>query len=323
MTGELPLVSVVVLNWNAAEATLACLAALDRQTYRSFRTIVVDNGSAEELLTPLLASEGPFELIRHARNLGFTGGVNAGIRHALAGGADYVWLLNNDAQPLPDALATMLEMVQAAPGIGLASPMIRNADAGDEIEFCGGLWDGRAFHIASDPAVAWGWSETQPDRIWLTGTALLIDRRLVEAVGLFDERFFAYWEDNDYSVRSLAAGFRNVMIPEAIVRHWSGRPNADPRSKPPHYFYYMARNEILFFRKHLGVRHALKPLVWAMHRQFRLARRLRGYPDAADAVLRGVRDGWRGRGGAYRYGQDRPGRSGWGAVRWLLFRNFP
>lgn len=285
----------MVLNWNKAARTAACVAALARQT-RHLTVVVVDNGSDGAALGELGRC---CVVLRNERNLGFTGGVNAGIRRALADGAKFVWLLNNDAEAAPDALERMLAAVAADPRIGLASPLIRNGDAGDAIEFCGGLRQGNDFLTTADPITYARWSDTAPDRIWLVGTALLVRRRLIEAIGLFDERFFAYWEDNDYSVRSHAAGFRNVVVPDAVVRHWSGNPLADAGSKPVHYYYYMARNEMLFLRKHLGLGEIGRPLLWAIDRQFRLLGRLRAYPAAADAVLAGLWDGFRGRGGAY------------------------
>jgi GT2 family glycosyltransferase len=299
MSGRGPLVAVVILNWNKAQQTAACVAALHLQSHRNLCVILVDNGSLLGSLGPLEAIGTPVVLLHNGRNLGFTGGVNVGIIRALAEGADYVWLLNNDAEPAPDVLEAMLRVVSADGGIGLASPMIRNADAGDAVEFCGGLREGDTFRTTDDPATYEAWSEAYPDRIWLVGTALLLRRRLVETIGLFDQRFFAYWEDNDYSVRSLAAGFRNVVIPEAVVRHWSGCPTIDPGSKPPHYYYYMARNEILFIRKHVGWKQAVRPLVWAVDRQFRQIDRLNGYPTAIDAVLAGLWDGLRGQGGMF------------------------
>lgn len=299
MTGEAALVFIVILNWNKAQQSAACIVALQSQTHRNFRIIVVDNGSIEGSLAPLRDLGHPFTLLCSENNRGFTGGVNLGIRQAMTDGAEYVWLLNNDAEPAPNALEAMLSVVALDQRIGLASPLIRNADAADEIEFCGGLWDGTAFHVTDNLATYQTWSEMGPERIWLVGTALLLRRRVIETIGLFDETFFAYWEDNDYSVRSMRAGFRNVLVPDAVVRHWSGRPKTDPVTKPAHYYYYMSRNEILFIRKQYNPRQMMKPLLWAMQRQFKKIDRLRSYPAAVDAVLGGLWDGLRRRGGPY------------------------
>lgn len=303
MTKPPPLVAAVVLNWNKAGESAHCVVALRGQTHPNLRVIVVDNGSPEDSLGPLHDLDAPFLLLRNGANLGFTGGVNTGIRRALSEGADFIWLVNNDAAPAPDALELMLRSFQADAGIGLASPTIRNGDAGDEVEFCGGLWEAGAFHTTDDAATYEHWRETRPRQIWLVGTALLLRRELVEAVGLFDDRFFAYWEDNDYSVRSIRAGYRNVVVPGAVVRHWSGLPKTDPGTKPPHYYYYMARNEIVFLRKHVPLRESLKPMAWAISRQAKQIKRLHAFPGSVDAVLCGLCDGLCGRGGAYHPGR--------------------
>lgn len=302
--GTSPFVAAVVLNWNKARESADCVRALHGQTHPNLRVIVVDNGSPEDSLGPLQNLDLPFLLLRNGANLGFTGGVNAGMERALAEGADFIWLVNNDAVPAPDALELMLRAFEADAGIGLASPTIRNGDAGDAVEFCGGLWDAGVFHATDDAATYERWRETRPGQIWLVGTALLLRRELVEAVGPFDDRFFAYWEDNDYSVRSIRAGYRNVVVPGAVVRHWSGNPKADPGAKPPHYHYYMARNEIMFLRKHVPLRKSLKLMAWAISRQSKRMKRLHAFPGSVDAILRGLCDGLRGRGGAYH-----PGRS--------------
>lgn len=299
MTSQ-PLVAVVVLNWNKAPDTAYCVQALLGQGHGDLRVIVVDNGSEHGSLGPIEALPPSVLLLRNDRNLGFAGGVNVGVTRAVGDGADYVWLMNNDAIPNPDALARCLAAMAADPGVGLVSPVILNADAGDEVEFCGGTWNGVAFQTTADLALSREWHEHSPDRAWLVGTALLIDRRVVEAIGFFDEDLFAYWEDNDYCVRAIRAGFRCAVARDAVVRHWSGRPKTHPGLKPLHYHYYMARNELLFLRKTLARRDRPRPLLWAIDRQFRKIGQLQAYPDAIDAILGGLWDGIRGRGGPYR-----------------------
>lgn len=298
-----PLVAVVILNWNKAGQTAACVRAVAQQTHAPLTILVVDNGSAAGSLGPLEQLDVPLTLIRNPENRGFTGGVNIGITRGMATGADYVWLLNNDALPEPDTLARLVAAMQANPRIGLASPVIRNADANDEVEFCGGLWDGRRTHPTNEPATYLDWAARQPRGIWLVGTALLLRRGLIDAIGLFDERFFAYWEDVDYSLRGQAAGYTNVVVLDAVVRHASGAPMTDLASKPPHYYYYMARNEMLFLRKHLGWRGGARAMWWALHQHLRRVHQLGAYPAAADAIFYGLRDGLVTRTGEYPAGR--------------------
>ncbi|MEA2738398.1 MAG: hypothetical protein QOH05_1705, partial [Acetobacteraceae bacterium] len=203
MTEAPPRVDIILLNWNKSALTLACVASLQARTYANARILVVDNGSVEQDVAALQAAEGPFKLVRNQHNLGFTGGVNVGIAQAMADGAAYIWLLNNDAVPTPDTLARLVAAAEADPRVGLASPVIQHMDGDDSIDTCCGLVHSAPlnFERTADPSMAADWMRTDPGRIWLVGTALLVRRSLIEKIGGFDDRFFAYWEDNDYSLR--------------------------------------------------------------------------------------------------------------------------
>ena len=306
MIQGMPSVIAIVLNWNKPRETLACINALSQQYYSNFNIIVVDNGSADEQLSLPCQSPVRLTLLRSAVNLGFAGGVNIGINRALSEGADYVWLVNNDAMPNVDVLSRLIMAMKSDTRVGLASPMILNADAEDEVEFCGGLWTDNVFQTTNDLSTYRQWYETVPDQIWLVGTALLLSRSIIETIGLFNEKLFAYWEDNDYSVRCIRAGFRNIVVTEASVRHWSGRPQAAPEIKPTHYHYYMARNEILFIQDNIALARRIKPLIWAVKKQLRKMSHLKMPQEAINAISIGLWDGFRSHGGAFRAGRRPP-----------------
>ena len=114
-----PSVWIVVLNWRDAEATAACLASVGAPDYRNFRVLVIDSASRDEPDAQFVGMAGigviPVEVIRSPTNLGFTGGVNLGIRQAISGNADYVWLLNSDATLEPETLSRLVATAQADP----------------------------------------------------------------------------------------------------------------------------------------------------------------------------------------------------------------
>jgi len=294
-----PLVAVVILNWNKAEETAACVETVAQQTYPRVLTLVVDNCSAAGSLGPLEALTVPFELIRNRQNLGFTGGVNTGIARAMAAEADYVWLLNNDATPTTDVLASLVETMQADPRIGMASPVVRNADADGAVQFCGGFWDGRWAQATTDLTVYRTWAAQHPERIWLTGTALLIRRALIEVIGRFDDRFFAYWEDVDYSVRAMVAGYHNVIVTHAEVRHAPTNSPTMLSGRPPYASYYMVRNEWFLIRKHVGWWAGRRTLYWVVRRALASALGQKDDPALVDANFLGLRDGLIRRYGPY------------------------
>jgi GT2 family glycosyltransferase len=173
----------------------------------------------------------------------------------------------------------------------MASPVIRNAGADSEVQFCGGFWDGCWAEGTADLAIYRAWAAQHPERIWLSGTALLIRRALIEAIGRFDDRFFAYWEDVDYSVRAIAAGYRNVIVTHAEVYHAPIKSQTALSGRPPHASYYMVRNELLFTRRHVGWWAGRRPLYWAVRRALANALGQKDEPALVDANFLGLRDG--------------------------------
>lgn len=286
--------AVIILNWNKAGLTRDCVRVAQQSTRTRMQWIVVDNGSEP----PLDGLPEGTVLIRNPKNLGFAGGANTGMRYAFSHGAEFAILLNNDAEPLPDALDALLGACKADPNIGLASPVILNSDLDGKIDWCGGRWTSFGYESTSDPEEGMRWHAERPDRIWLVGTALLVSRRLVERIGYLDEKLFAYWEDNDISRRSAAEGFRNVVVPDAHVRHHGGSFQGQIRDRPPYYFYYMARNELLLARK-MGELRNLRATYWALHRFRLLHTRLASQKSCQRALGKGVLHGLLGIGGQY------------------------
>ena len=113
-----PSISIVVLNWNGRDDTLACLESVERISYPNFRVIVVDNGSADNSVAAIRAAFPKVELIETHANLGFSGGNNVGIKRALEHGADYVLLLNNDTVVDPGLLDAFAATAKRLPDAG-------------------------------------------------------------------------------------------------------------------------------------------------------------------------------------------------------------
>jgi len=295
-----PRVAVIILNWNDGAATLDCLAALDTTDYPNRTTIVVDNASTDGSAQQA-ANVASAKVLFNTTNLGFTGGVNTGIRHAMAAGADYIRLLNNDAVPRPDVLSKLVAAAEADPRIGLVSPVFHDPQQPDVPEVCLARFDPASRYATqtADPAVAQDWQDRHPDQVLLLGTALLIRRSLIEAIGVFDPSFFAYVEDVDYSLRSLAAGFRNVMVPDGVVLHAFKRPMSDPAGVPAYLHYFITRNYLLLWRKLSGPVLMRKAALWYLRQRVMQLVRMHGHRAAADALLAGLWDGIRGIGGPY------------------------
>ena len=306
--GPAPLVLIVLLNWNSLEETRTAVASLFRTDYPNFHILIVDNGSQDGSPSELRKLVGErVELLESPVNTGYTGGCNLGLERALAMGADYVWLLNNDAVVEPRTLTSLVTMAEADERIGLVTPQIWSPDE-DRITFAGGIVSVKEslYNETHDPVVAAEWAERHPHAGLVIGTAMLVRTELVRQIGPLDTAFFAYFEDIDYSARSAAAGFRNVVDPNTVVRHLEKNRNTRPLEIRPHYWYYMARNESRFWRKHRGVSASLKLAWYSFNGFLRHWNRLASRQQSRDAILAGLWDGWRGRGGPYTPGAHMP-----------------
>ncbi len=222
-----PLVHCIILSYNGKQLTLDCLASVMESDYTNFCLVVVDNassdGSAEAIRStfdgPLLT--GRMVLIQNERNLGFAGGNNVGIDHAVKHGADYVLLLNNDTTVDKRLLSELIIKAQADPSIGIAGPKIYYHQPPDMIWFAGGeikLHKGLSRHIGIRQKDAGQYGEMR-DCDYITGCAMLIRKSVIERVGLLDTAYRMYSEDADYCMRARQAGFRMAYIPSGKVWH--------------------------------------------------------------------------------------------------------
>jgi GT2 family glycosyltransferase len=251
-------VVVVVPMWNQLELTQRCLRSLQELTPQPQHVIVVDNGSWPDP-RPALESVLPgVSVVRLERNRGFAGGCNVGIRRALADAADAVLLLNNDAVVDPGALAHLVRALRQDERIAAAGVKTLTDEAPPRIH---AAYSVLTFHA---PLVrVEGWLEPCIDRFdeerdvdSVSGGAMLIRRGALEAIGDFDEEFFAYHEDVDWCMRARRAGWRIRYVPAARVYHRMHASTGGGYGSPV--IYLVARSSVLFVRKHASPAQVLK-----------------------------------------------------------------
>ena len=272
--------AAVVLNWNGGDDTLAALASLE-----GIATICVDNGSTDGSPDAIAARFPAVDLIRTGVNLGFAGGNNVGIRRALAGGADWVLLLNNDAVAEPGVPAALQSAAAARPDAGLLACKILSAD-GETVQYAGATfrpWLGYSGRVAT----------SGPDELRdvgrADGAALAVSRAAVERAGLLDESLFLYVEDVEWSLRIREAGFAVVFVPGARVRHKGSAASGGGASTTN--LYYDTRNTIAVCERHAPMPRGRRGLRRAVGVAAHLAQAV-GRPRRGAAV-RAVVDGWR------------------------------
>ncbi len=236
---------VTVLNYHGEETLFACLASILPTLEPGDQLLVVDNGNETALLHAVRQRFPDILVAEPHTNLGFAVGMNIGLRRALADGFDAAWIVNNDATVSPDALPALKQAARGKRGPHLFSPVIVTPTgmpwfAGGRISWL----RMRAIHRHSRPA------SLQPFQTdFLTGCALFIPRVTLETVGLLDEAYFLYYEDADYSVRTVRQGGVLLVVPRAVVTH------SEASRSNPEKLYWLVRSGVYFFLRQT-------PLLW-------------------------------------------------------------
>ena len=283
-------VYVILLNWNRCDDTLECLASLIASTYRPLHLLVVDQHSSDDSPARIRAVYPEVEVLELAQNIGFAAGMNAGIRHTLQKEATHLLLLNNDTIVAPEMISEL--MAQLQPGVGMVGPVIFYYDQSEIIWSSGGSIHPLLLEMSGNH----GRNRTLPEQpisqSFLSGCALLLPRETVEQVGLWDERFFMYYEDLDYSLRVGKSGLTLVLAPAAHL--WHKVSASSGGSASPSERYQMAKSSGLYFRKHMNLWRIPFILLFrfgsAILWSWRLSRQ--GRWDALSAYWRGLWDGW-------------------------------
>lgn len=241
-----PRVCIALVNWNLKQVTLECLASLRGLRYTNFEVVVVDNGSTDGSPTAIAEQFPEAAQVVHPENLGSTAGFNAGFLYALAAGADYAFLINNDTVLDPDALDILVDVCEN-PEVGIASPLILYADAPEKIWSAGSMQSRLTLDLLGNHGRGENF-EKVTRRDFLTGCAMLVKREVLELVGVMDRDFFLYYEDMDFCLRVKQAGYHLVVAPKARMWHKVSLSGGGSGSLTE--TYWMARNVILFYRKH-------------------------------------------------------------------------
>lgn len=237
-----PKVSIIVLNYNGRDCLERCLESLDCVTYPNKEVIVIDNASNDS--SALLAQKKypHFIFLFNTRNEGFAKGMNRGMKYAFDLGADFCVLFNYDAMIESTGIEKVVRQMIQNPNIGLASPLIYNTN-GTKLWFGKGrinFWRMRAEHILPSTRER---NQEVYESAFLTGCCLFITRHLMETIGFLDERFFLYYEDADYSLRTRNAHLQCVVVPSASAYH-SEKSNENVKK-----IYFLVFSGLLFFKK--------------------------------------------------------------------------
>lgn len=230
-------VAVILVNYESGGDLSSAILSLSTGKQAPDVYIVVDNASQDTSLKQATEKFPFLRVIRNSQNVGFSKAVNQGLREARRCQVSAVWLFNPDALAEKDTLLELLAVLKRHP-TSLVSPII--FDEQGSVWFAGGRINWLRMRSTHAQSVI---SRTL-DSDFLTGCALLIPMRAIEEVGFFDERFFLYYEDVDFSVRCVHAGFQLRIAKKSRVQHKEVSQNNPQKT------YFLVLSGLLFFYKH-------------------------------------------------------------------------
>lgn len=248
---SVPLVSIVIVNYNRPDLLADCLASVRAQTYPNLEVVVVDNASQNGSVDWVREVYPDVRVVALSTNRGFAGGCNAGIA---AANGELIATVNNDVQLDPGWVEEMVRAARSSPGVGMVASKILFVRAPEVVDSAGVCLDraGMAWHRRG------GRRDDRSDRLLEVfgpcAGAALYRRALFDDVGLFDEDFFCYLEDVDLAWRARNAGWRCVYTPRACAYH---HHSATAVEDSPFKRYHLGRNKVWMIAKNFPA-----PEVW-------------------------------------------------------------
>lgn len=252
-----PTASVIIPNWNGGYLLKDCLGSLQKQSFKNFETILVDNGSTDNSLEYIKKKISQVKIIRLNKNYGFARAINEGVKKS---SAEYVIFLNNDTSVDRDWLKNLVKCADNHPEVISVNSKLLNF-------YNKKLIDGVGIQINEvGQAKSIGWQQKdlgQFDKeqyiFGATGGAALFKRKAFIKVGYFDESYFMYFEEVDFAFRAQFLGFKSIYCPKAIVFH---KHKTSAKKLPQHIEYWQFRNMFQTIIKDFPTRLLIKNFRW-------------------------------------------------------------
>ena len=214
------LVSIIIVNWNGLHHLKKCLPSLYKSRFKNFEVILVDNGSVDKSLSYISKYYPKVRVILNSENVGFAPANNQGLAKAQG---EYILLLNNDTVLTTDFLRPLVNALDSDPSLGAVQSKILSMDNPKLLDSVG------SFFTSTGILYHYGYHQVDRKKYAKSiytysakGACMMIRRKVIDIVGLFDDRFFAYFEESDLSHRIWLAGYMIKYIPESVIYHKIG-----------------------------------------------------------------------------------------------------
>ena len=245
---DFPLVSIITVNYDHPEVTLALLASLRLVSYPNIEIIVVDNDSPNDDPAVLKQSYPEIIFIQSTVNMGFAGGNNLGIRQAKG---KYLLFINNDTEVESGFLEPLVAKCESDTKIGAVSPKIKFYDHPDTIQFCGQVpmnhYTMRS-HGIGHGVFDTGQFEADAPTHFVHGAAMMVPRIVIQKIGLMPECYFLYYEELDWCASIKRAGYQLWYVHNSTILH---KESISTGKMSPFKTYYMNRARLLYLRRNV------------------------------------------------------------------------
>jgi len=243
--------AVLILHFGDAALTYACLSSIQSAALSNgLEAIIIDNSDGQDFSLPKDLDTDSVKILKSGKNLGYAGGMNYGIRHCLEKGYAYLFLLNNDTEVAPGCVSKLRQFLQSKKRAGIAAPLILYSENRQRIWSTGSrliLFRGKTKDSFHNHSISDLPKSGNVDAV--TGCAMMIKAEVFKNIGLFDESYFAYFEDVDLCYRAGLYGYAVYFVSGASVYHRVSSASKHGAQIRKTSDFFMIRNRIYFMQK--------------------------------------------------------------------------
>ena len=260
-------ISVCIVNLNAGKHLIHCLQSLRLAIQPlSYEVIIVDNNSQDGSKDLIKEHFQNIILISNHHNLGYTSEINKAMN---LGKGKYKLILNPDARLMPKAILNIVDFMHTNKKVGIVGPLVLNEDGSFQKSCRRGI--ARPFAVFSyflglaklfprnKKFTGYHLNHLDKNEInevsGVSGSCMVINQAVINDIGYFDERFFAYQEDSDYCLRAINKGWKIYYNPNSIVIHKAGHGGS--KSVPYKSIFEWHRSYYYYYLKHFSKEHSV------------------------------------------------------------------